>query len=88
MALANDLAEAGHVPDRIETTARVHFEPVDGAPTITRVELATEGNVPGIDQEEFETYADGAKRNCPVSRALGGVEISLEAKLAAGSREG
>jgi osmotically inducible protein OsmC len=87
MALANDLAEAGHAPGRIETTARVHFEPVEGAPTITRIELITEGEAPGIDQGEFERYADGAKANCPVSRALGEVEISVDAKLAAGSRE-
>jgi osmotically inducible protein OsmC len=85
MALANMLAEAGHTARRIETTARVHFEPVEGAPTITRVELLTEGEVPEIDDAEFQRHADAAKAECPVSRALAAVEISLDARLVAGS---
>jgi lipoyl-dependent peroxiredoxin len=84
MALANMLAEEGHTAHRVETTARVHFEPVEGAPTITRIELSTEGDVPGIDAGEFQRHADAAKAECPVSRALAGVEISLEARLADG----
>lgn len=59
----------------------VHFEPVDEAPTITRIELSTRAKVPGIEQAEFDQVADGAKRNCPVSRALAAVEISLETQL-------
>jgi len=85
MALANMLAEAGHTANRIETRARVHFEPVGGAPTISRIELSTEGEVPGIDEAEFERHADAAKEGCPVSRALAGVEISLDARLVSGS---
>ncbi len=54
MALANMQAEAGHTANRIETRARVHFEPVGGAPTISRIELSTEGEVPDIDEAEFE----------------------------------
>ena len=60
MALANMLAEAGHTANRIETRARVHLEPVGGAPTISRIELSTEGEVPGIDEAEFERHADAA----------------------------
>jgi osmotically inducible protein OsmC len=55
---------------------------VDGAPRITKVELVTRGEVPGIDQTAFEKAADSAKQNCPVSKALqGNVELKLEAKL-------
>jgi lipoyl-dependent peroxiredoxin len=81
MALSADLGNAGYTAESIDTEARVHFQPVDGAPTIARIELATRARVPGIEQEELDRVAEGAKRNCPVSRALGGVEISLEATL-------
>jgi osmotically inducible protein OsmC len=81
MALSGDLGRAGHTAESIETDARVHLEQVDGAPTIARIELSTHARVPGIEQGEFDQVADGAKRNCPVSRALGGVEIALEAEL-------
>jgi osmotically inducible protein OsmC len=82
MAFSNMLAEAGHVPTRIETKARVHLEPVDGKPTISRIELETEGDVPGIDDTTFQDVAQRAKAGCPVSRALAAVEISLRARLA------
>ena len=85
MALANILAEAGHTPQRIETSARVHLEQVEGEPAITRIELSTEGQVPDVDDEEFQRYANAAKQGCPVSKALAGVEISLDAKLVTGS---
>jgi osmotically inducible protein OsmC len=81
MAFANTLATAGHVPKRIETTARVHLVPAEEGPSITQIELQTEGEVPGIDAEEFQTHAETAKANCPVSKALAGVDISLEATL-------
>jgi osmotically inducible protein OsmC len=55
---------------------------VDGAPTIQRIELETEGRVPGIDQDHFQAHAEEAKAGCPVSRALAGVsEIDLTARL-------
>jgi len=82
MAFANTLATAGHDPQRVETTARVHLEPADGGPSITRIELQTEAEVPGIDPEEFQQLAETAKANCPVSKALAGVDISLSATLA------
>jgi lipoyl-dependent peroxiredoxin len=83
MALSNILAEAGHPPDQIRTNARVQLRPVDGAPTIARIDLEVEGSVPGIDEAAFNEHAEAAKAGCPVSRALAGVpEIALEARLA------
>jgi osmotically inducible protein OsmC len=82
MALAAMLSEDDHVPDSVNTTAEVTIEAVDGAPTITRSELSTQVQVDGLSEEEFQQYAEGARSRCAVSRALGGVEISLDAKLA------
>jgi lipoyl-dependent peroxiredoxin len=82
MALSNILAEAGHVAESVNTTARVHLRIVDGGPAINQIDLVTQGTVPGIDQDQFATYAQQAKEGCPVSRALAGVgEITLDAKL-------
>jgi lipoyl-dependent peroxiredoxin len=82
MALANMLAEAGHPADSIRTDATVTLRPVDGAPTITKIDLVTEGRVPGIDEATFVEQAQAAKAGCPVSRALASVpEITLEASL-------
>jgi osmotically inducible protein OsmC len=81
MAFSNMLAEAGHVPKRVSTTARVHLERVDGKPTINRIELDTEGDVPGISNEKFQEIAEKAKAGCPVSRALASVNITLAARL-------
>ena len=83
MALSNILASAGHAPDRVDTTAQVFLRNVDGAPTIARIALTTEGVVPGLDEEGFARHAEEAKAGCPVSRALAGVpEIDLTARLA------
>jgi osmotically inducible protein OsmC len=82
MAFSNMLAEAGHVPTRVETKARVHLERVDGKATITRIELDTEGVVPGISAATFQDIAEKAKAGCPVSRALAAVKIELTARLA------
>jgi osmotically inducible protein OsmC len=82
MALSNMLAEAGHTAESVRTVAKVHLRMVEGNPTISRIDLVTEGRVPGIDQEQFTDYANQAKVGCPVSRALGGVEeITLDATL-------
>ncbi len=84
MALANILSQDGHAPESISTKANIQLRNVDGAPTLTRVDLETEGRVPGIDQGQFEQYADQAKQGCPVSRALAGIpEIALSATLVA-----
>ena len=81
MALAAALGKAGFEPRRVSTTARVDLDMGDG-PKIATITLETEADVPGIDAEEFQKQAEGAKENCPVSRALAGVDIRLEAKLA------
>ena len=84
MAFSNMLSEAGHVPKRVETNARVHLERVDGKPTISRIELVTEGDVPGISDAKFQEIAANAKVGCPVSRALAGASITLVARLRTG----
>ncbi|MEV0067514.1 OsmC family protein [Amycolatopsis sp. NPDC050768] len=83
MALANTLASGGFPAESIETDASVTLRPVDGAPTIIKIELVTEGRVPGVNEEQFKEYAAQAKAGCPVSRALAGVpEITVQASLA------
>ncbi len=82
MALSAALGEAGTPVDSVRTDATVTLRMVDDAPTITAIALSTVGNVPGIDAAAFEEAAQGAKANCPVSKALAGVgEITLEATL-------
>ncbi len=83
MALSNLLAQAGSPPESVHTDATVTLRPVDGVPTITKIELVTVGRVPGMDDATFSAHASAAKAGCPVSRALAGVpEITLEASLA------
>ena len=81
MALSNELSEAGHDPEGLDVSATVTLDMVDDAPTVTTSKLTVRGKVPGIDQEEFEKAAQGAGENCPISRALGGVDISVDAQL-------
>jgi osmotically inducible protein OsmC len=83
MALSGMLGDAGTPPTSIKTDAVVTLRFIDGAPTITKIELTTVGVVPGIDDATFQEKAAEAKRGCPVSRALASVpEITLEASLA------
>ncbi|MGZ4422426.1 MAG: OsmC family protein [Gaiellaceae bacterium] len=80
MALAFGLANAGTPPEQLDTSATVTFQPGEG---ITKIALTVEGRVPGLDAAGFEEAAQGAKANCPVSKALAGVpEITLDARLA------
>lgn len=81
MAFAGDLEKAGFKAERISTVDKVHIEKIGDGFTITRIETTTEGDVPGIDNETFQRIAQGAKKNCPVSRALKAVEIVLVARL-------
>jgi osmotically inducible protein OsmC len=81
MALAAGLSAAGHAPERIHTVAMVHIEKQDSGFAIPRILLRTEAKVPGLDQAGFEKQAQAAKANCPVSKALTGPTIELEAKL-------
>lgn len=86
MALSNILAEAGHPPERVDTTAHVQLEMTDDdGPTITTIELHTEADVPGIDDDTFQQHAEAAKTGCPVSKALAGPEITLHATLTSGA---
>jgi osmotically inducible protein OsmC len=83
MAFAGNLQRAGHEPQSVETSARVHIDKSGDGFTITRIELDTTASVPGIDEDEFQQIATASKEGCPVSRALAGVgEITLDAKLA------
>ena len=81
MALSHGLGEAGHAPDALDVSARVTLDERDGAPTVTTSELTVTGRVIGIDEATFEQAAAEAARNCPVSRALAGVEITVKATL-------
>lgn len=82
MALSNMLSQAGHPPTSVRTTAAVHLGQVEGGFAITRIDLETTGEVPGIDEAEFLKHAEAAKAGCPVSKALSAVEITLNARLA------
>ena len=81
MALTAQLSRAGLTPTRIHTVAKVKLEKVGEAFAITRIDLETEADVPGIDDATFQKQALDAKKNCPVSKALAGIEIHLTAKL-------
>ena len=81
MFLSAVLSEAGYPPNRIQTTAKVHLEQVEGAPWITKIHLTTEADVPGVDAGTFAEKVDASKTGCPVSKALKGVEISVDATL-------
>jgi osmotically inducible protein OsmC len=82
MALSNGLTQAGNPPDKLTVTAAVTLDRVGEAPTVTTSVLTVEGIVPGIDQAGFEAAAADAGNNCPISRALGGVQITVNATLA------
>ena len=79
MAFSNVLAAFGTAPESIRTTAAVTFDPAEG---ITGSHLLVEATVPGIGEEDFQRLADEAKSTCPVSRALVGIPITIEATLA------
>ena len=81
MALSLLLTEAGYTPARIRTLAKVSIERSGDGFAITHIGLVTEGDVPGLDLTSFSAHAEVAKATCPVSKALAGVDISLEANL-------
>lgn len=82
MFLSAILSADDHVPNYVDTTAKVHIGQVDGAPTIHTIELDVEADVPGIDDATFQEYAARAKAGCPVSKALASVNnIELTAVL-------
>lgn len=81
MALSGFLGRAGHEPERIATRARVHVVKEGDGFTISKIELQCEAEVPGIDAAAFQEQARIAEEKCPVSRALAGTEITLDAQL-------
>ncbi|GAA3860737.1 OsmC family protein [Saccharothrix violaceirubra] len=78
MALSHGLAQAGTPPRTVDTSAEVTFKPGTG---ITGIHLTVRAVVPGLDAEGFAAAAENAKKNCPVSQALAGMEITLTATL-------
>jgi osmotically inducible protein OsmC len=82
MALSLVLGTAGFTPDFIDATAHVTVEPREGGFKITRSHIVCEAKVGGLDPAAFQTHAETAKTNCPVSQALGGTDITLDARLA------
>lgn len=80
MFLSALISKAGFTPTRIATTATVHL---GEGPTITLIELDTQAQVPGLSEADFQTHAEAAKKNCPVSKALAGPQITLKATLLA-----
>ena len=81
MALSSALAKGGNPPEKLETSARITFQPGEG---ITKGVLSVRGTVSGMDESAFSEAAEGAKENCPVSKALAGIpDVTLEASLAA-----
>lgn len=79
MAFSNVLAQFGTAPETIRTTAAVTFDPAQG---ITGSHLTVTAQVPGLADDDFQRLAEEAKRTCPVSRALVGIPITIEASLA------
>ena len=81
MALAAQLSGAGFTPSELDTVAKVSFEKIGENFQITRIELETLADVPGVDETTFQALAADAKKNCPVSKALAATEIKLKATL-------
>ncbi|WP_298332635.1 OsmC family protein [Haloactinopolyspora sp.] len=79
MAFSNGLAKAGTPPTSLETSADVTFQPGEG---ITGIKITVRGVVPGMSEEDFVAAAEEAKEGCPVSQALKGTTITLDAALA------
>ena len=81
MALSADLAKGGYSPESVETSAEVTLEIKDDGPSITNILLNVKGSIPDIDEDTFLEFAEGAKKNCPVSKALAATNITLNATL-------
>ena len=82
MALSSGLSAAGHPPSSVETSAQVHIDKLEAGWTVTRIHLVTKAEVADLEGEAFQEIAEKAKANCPISRALTAVEITMEASLA------
>lgn len=82
MAFSKLLSDSGYKVDKISTEATVSLNKTDNGFAIEHVKLNTNASVSGIEDSEFEKLANQAKENCPVSRALGSIDIDVEARLA------
>lgn len=82
MALSAALEKAGFQPEYVKTEARVHLSKDGEGFAINKIDLVTEAKIPDISEDDFQQQAKGAKENCPVSKALAGPEITLDATLA------
>lgn len=80
MALSSSLGKAGYTPQKVETEATVYLEMVEGRFRITRIHLECQAQVAGVDEPTFQEIAEATRSGCPVSAALGGVEITLNAR--------
>jgi osmotically inducible protein OsmC len=83
MALSSGLSRAGKPPEHLEVSAKVTLDLPDGKPTVTASELTVVGRVPDIDEATFQHIARDAGENCPISRALAALEITVHASLEA-----
>jgi lipoyl-dependent peroxiredoxin len=81
MALSAGLGKSGFNPTRVSTTAHVTLDKVGEGFKITKIQLKTEAQVPGIDEKTFKEHAEKAKTGCPVSQALSATPIELDARL-------
>lgn len=81
MAFAKQVTDAGFSPERIQTSAKVKLEQMASGFAITEIDLRMQAHVPGIDQSTFSRLAEEARIGCPVSKALAGVMVRLEAEL-------
>jgi osmotically inducible protein OsmC len=81
MALSHGLSQAGFTPRRVHTTAKVHLQKTEAGFAIPQIDLLTDADVPGIDEQAFQQQAETAKKNCPVSKLLSTAKITLEARL-------
>jgi osmotically inducible protein OsmC len=81
MALSFALTDAGHAPAQLKVTASVDLQKVEGGFAISQITLDLEATVPGIDPAQFQTLAEGAKKGCPISKALSATPIALNVKL-------
>lgn len=81
MAFAGVLADEGYEPESVNTTADVTLQTLEDGPAITQIHLTTEASVSGIDDDSFQELANAAKADCPVSKALAGTEITVDASL-------
>ncbi|MEN5210174.1 OsmC family protein [Stenotrophomonas terrae] len=82
MALSAKLSEAGFPPTSLDTRADVDLS-MEGGPQLSQIRLKVKAVVPGLDETRFRAIADDAKQNCPVSKALSAVPVSLDTEFSA-----